>query len=218
MNVFVLNVNARGGADGRPVPRWLRIIIFDYLAVICCVQRGPCPFINKRPRRDQHGNPETESNELRFKGCPNNHNTSGMPGPPAQYHPVQRESMMSNTGERNVRYSTTVVGTHYGENDVLLDERHDRMAEYESVSDRRLARLERSVEAILKFLKTGDKRKDKAARQKSDWATVAKVSDRVLLIVFVCTTATTSLVLMLQHSPEKPIPEKTIHDFTASQV
>ena len=211
MNVFVLNINERGGMEGRHVPRWLRILVFDYLAIICCVQRGPCPFINKRPRRDNLGN--AEKMELRSKlGVHNNHNVSGMSGASGLSNPymTQRETVLSNTGGRNVRF--TAGGTSFGENDVLLDDRQDRFAEMEGTGERRLARLERATEAILKHLKSGQKRKEKAAQQKSDWSKVAKVLDRVLMLLFVgCTTATT-LTLMLQKSPFKPKPEMSEHD------
>ena len=211
MNVLVLNINERGKMEGRQVPRWLRILAFDYLAYLCCVQRGSCPFLNKRPRRDNPSN--AERMELRSQSLVhNNHNMSGMPGMPGLSNPYvpQRESVLSNTGSRNVRFSTG--GTSFGENDVLLDERSDRYTQIEGVGERRLARLERATEAILKHLKSGQKRNEKAAQQKSEWSIVAKVLDRVLMLVFVgCTTATT-LTLMLQKSPFKPKPEMSEHD------
>lgn len=221
MNVFVLNINERGGVDGRPVPPWLRGSVFNYLAIICCVARGPCPFSSRRPRRDNQGN--VESHELRYKACHNNHNMSGMSGMSSmssQYVP-QRESILSNTAGRNVRFSAGGGGgggPSYGENDVLLDDRPDRMTEYEGASERRLARLERAVEAILKHLKAGQKRKEKAATQKSEWAKVAKVLDRVLLVLYLSGSVATSLTLMLQKSPFKPRPEPTIDDFVAEEM
>ena len=212
MNVFVLNINERGKMEGRPVPRWLRILVFDYLAILCCVDRRCPTFFSKRPpRRNSHGT--TDQMELRYNAAThNNHNMSGTSGLSNPYMP-QRESVISNTGGRNVRFSTG--GTSYGENDILLDDRQDRFAEIEGVGERRLARVERAVEAILKHLKSGQKRKEKADRQKSDWSKVAKVLDRILMLLFVCCTAATSLTLMLRQSPFKPPPDMSEHDIPA---
>ncbi|XP_071804967.1 neuronal acetylcholine receptor subunit alpha-10-like isoform X2 [Asterias amurensis] len=191
MNVFVLNVNERGGMNGREVPRLLRRITFDYLAGICLV--GPCP--NKKKAKTTQ-----ESHELKYKMV--NSATHGSN--------VVNHQPPSCNGGRNVRFSAN-LHTSYPEHEILMDESMDqhvgRSGEYDG-SERRLLKLERSVDAILKHMKNLQKRKEKQQQLKSDWAKVAQVMDRVLLIIFVMCTTATALILLLQRSPDKVPPEE----------
>ena len=101
-----------------------------------------------------------------------------------------------------MRFSAN-LHTSYPEHEILMDETVDHHGDN---SERRLAKLERSVDGILKHMKTLQKKKEKQQQLKSDWARVALVMDRVLLIIFVMCTCTTALVLLLQRSPDKVPP------------
>ncbi|XP_038075477.1 neuronal acetylcholine receptor subunit alpha-10-like [Patiria miniata] len=187
MNVFVLNVNERGGLNGREVPRLLRTPAFEYLAGICLV--GPCPG-KKRSREYGHH----EAHELKYKMV----NTSSQGPQPINHQPTSGSS----NGGRSVRFSAN-LHTSYPEHEMMMDETGDHHGD---ASERRLAKLERSVDGILKHMKTLQKRKEKQQQLKSDWARVALVMDRVLLIIFGICTCTTALVLLLQRSPDKVAP------------
>ena len=184
MNVFVLNVNERGGLNGREVPRLLRVIFFDYLAGICLV--GPCPA---RKRSQHHGH--HEAHELKFKMV-----NTAQGSTPINHQPP------SSNGGRSVRFSANLQTT-YPEHEILMDETMDHHGDN---SERRLVKLERSVDGILKHMKNLQKKKEKQQQLKADWARVALVMDRVLLIIFGICTMTTALVLLLQRSPDKIAP------------
>ncbi|XP_022104190.1 neuronal acetylcholine receptor subunit alpha-10-like isoform X2 [Acanthaster planci] len=190
MNVFVLNVNERGGLNGKEVPRILRTNAFEFLAGICLV--GPCP--NRKKRRDHSHH---EAHELKYKVVNTSQGTA-----PISFQPPGSGGGGSSNGGRSVRFSAN-LHTSYPEHEILMDETVDHHGDS---SERRLAKLERSVEGILKHMKNLQKRKEKQQQLKADWARVALVMDRVLLIIFVMCTCTTALVLLLQRSPDKVPP------------
>ncbi|XP_071494110.1 neuronal acetylcholine receptor subunit alpha-10-like [Diadema antillarum] len=198
MNVLVLNVNQRGKIEGQDVPRWLRIIALDYAAKLLCVT--PCTGNSSRRSgrdasdyRQYAGHYSSQNHHVTFNGThqrmeSNAHGTLNTYG-----QALSRNSM-------HVRFGTATSPAPT-ESDMLLEDRDVSGGELETMQEKRLARLERTVTDILKHMKTLQKRRERQNQLKSDWGKVAQVLDRVLLLVFVLCTMATALVLLLRRSP-----------------
>ncbi|XP_063965568.1 neuronal acetylcholine receptor subunit alpha-10-like [Lytechinus pictus] len=202
MNVFVLNVNERGKIEGQDVPRWLRILALDYFAKVLCVQS--CGSGSRRTGRDssdyrQYGGHYTTHN---FQNGSHQRTDTG-------HATLNQYNQTPSRNSMHVRFGTAT--TPGNESDMLLEDRDvgGGMGELESMQDRRLGRLERSVTDIFKHMKNLQKKRERQNQLKSDWGKVAQVLDRVLLVVFVLCTAATALVLLLRRTPGvEPPPEE----------
>lgn len=196
MNVFVLNINEKGGlVHAREVPRWLRVIALEYLAVVFWVTPCPCARMKKKSRT-QH-----EHHELRYKPV-NNQNT----------HIVTFDTTSPRNGGVTSNHVVGNRGSRYmnGPNPPDFDTivREQNGSESETISERRLARMDKVVSEILKHLKALDRKKEKATQLKKDWALVAKVLDRLLLMIFFVSTVVTTICLLSQRAVDKtPPPE-----------
>ncbi|XP_071840492.1 neuronal acetylcholine receptor subunit alpha-10-like isoform X3 [Apostichopus japonicus] len=194
MNVFVLNINEKGGlVHSREVPRWLRTIALDYLAVIFWVVPCPCNRLKKKGRGTHH-----EHHELRYKPVKNQNThivtfdtTSPRNGGGTSNHVVDN---------RGSRYMNGPAPQYF---DTARGDQHEH--DSETVSERRLARMEKITGEILKHMKALERKKEKATQLKKDWALVAKVLDRLLLIIFLFSTVATTISLLSQR-PEDKVP------------
>ncbi|XP_070561881.1 neuronal acetylcholine receptor subunit alpha-10-like isoform X3 [Ptychodera flava] len=176
MNVAVLNVNERGAMGTYPVPPWVRTVVLKYLA--CMVFMNNC--VKDRNRRGTATRDRAREN--------GNHNS--------KYY-IQRDNE-NNTSGRHCRMTNN---SYHTEQEFLLEERGDRSLDG-GTSDTRLRRLEKTIDLILKHLKTAQKKKEQVVQVRQEWAAVATVLDRVLLSLFLICTAATSMSLLLQKQGE----------------
>lgn len=194
MNVFVLNINEKGGlVHSREVPPWLRKVALEYLAVFFWVIPCPCTNMKKKGRGTQ------EHHELRYKPVKNQNThivtfdtTSPRNGGVTSNHVVDN---------RGSRYMNGPAQQYF--DSVRGENEHDS----ETASERRLARMEKITGEILKHLKALERKKEKATQLKKDWALVAKVLDRLLLIIFLFSTVGTTISLLSQRPEDKVPPE-----------
>nr|XP_006819217.1 PREDICTED: neuronal acetylcholine receptor subunit alpha-9-like [Saccoglossus kowalevskii] len=198
MNVAVLNVNERGALGVFEVPRWIRIVVLKYMATLVFMSDCSKSRMIKTASLDR---------------------TQGNSSVNSKYY-VQRDCSGNSTGSMNNRHCRMPMGTGYNEQDMLLEDRSDHTT-LDGCSDRRLHRLEKTVDLILRHLKTAQRRKEKYTIVRQEWALVATVLDRVLLTMFVLCTGITTLTLLLQRQgpliPFDPFDEYAVFDLEQYQ-
>ncbi|XP_077998372.1 neuronal acetylcholine receptor subunit alpha-10-like [Glandiceps talaboti] len=187
MNVAVLNVNERGSVSGRPVPHWIRVFVLKYLA--CIVLMGHC----SKQKPPKNPNPCTRTLEN------GNHNS---------------KFYVTQDSRENRRHCRLANNSYQPEQEFLLEDCSDRSLD--GSSDRKLHKLEKTVDQILKHLKTAQKRKEHHLMVKQEWSIVAAVLDRVMLTMFVICTAATSMSLLLHRQgpliPYDPFEQYAVVD------
>ncbi|XP_033111813.1 neuronal acetylcholine receptor subunit alpha-9-like [Anneissia japonica] len=213
MNVLILNIVDRGESNTTEVPHWLKVLTFVYLSKIVCIK-----FTCASGGEEEDLETSMWRKHVRKKS---RHRTM------VRSRTSSRSSLVTRTGHG--RSSTHLVprdmsnysmSSQYGihvptarsiEEQNALEETGN-LDSHNCIYKLYLARIATPVEDILASIRTASAKTQRNERILRDWQRVAEVIDRFMFLIYVISTISVTLVLLLFN------PQRAMSTHTATRT